>query len=107
MADQKKAQIAVKWTPSTVKPLFADEVMLGIMVKSTKGKDGVRKEGMVRLGFIDMVRGQAVAEIVITPITAEGLSKLLNDKLKELDKELKSKKMPEKPIVKEDVTGYV
>jgi len=108
MAEPKKAPIALVSTPSTVKPLFADEVMLGTMVKSIKGKDGVKKDGMVKLCFIDMIRKQILVEVVITPITAEALSNLLNDKLKELDKELKSKKMPEKPIVKkEEVTGYI
>ncbi len=106
MAEPQKVQI--RGTAAIVKPLFADEVMLGITVKATKTEDGViKKEGLIRLSFLDVVRGQLLSEVVITPTTAKSLAKILNNDLKRMDKELKSKKLPEKPLVKEETTGYI
>ena len=105
MAEPQKVQI--RGTPAIVKPLFADEVMLGITVKATQTEDGVKKEGLIRLSFLDVVRGQLLTEVVITPATAKSLSKILNNDLKRMDEELKSKKLPEKTLIKEETTGYI
>lgn len=93
-------------------PLFADEVMLGVTLKASKEKDEtgrIKKEGHVRLGFIDVMRGQMIAEVVLSSMTAKALLEILDKNLKKLDEELKSGEPP-KEIVATATTeepGYI
>lgn len=86
----KKIKIAFKKDSN---PLFADEVMVGVIVKTRKINGNVEKEGYIRLGFIDMAKRQVFAEIVLSKITAMALLKILKQNLEKLEKELKSKKI--------------
>lgn len=79
------------------KPLFADEVVLGVSVKASKEKDEkgrIEKEGHMRFSFIDAIRGQIIAEVVLSSMTAKALLKILDRNLKKLDEELKSEEPP-------------
>ncbi len=93
----QRKKIQIRETPSTVTPVFADEAMVGISIKAVSKEGDVKKEGVVRLGFIDVLRGQMVAEIVLLPETAKALHRALEATLKKLDEELKSKEIP-KPV---------
>ncbi len=102
--EKKKVNIQLNNLPASIIPTFADEVMVGTMVKANKEGNEVRKEGQVRLNFIDMVRRQSVAEIVISPITARNLVRILEENLNKLEFELKSKELPEHPKIEEKST---
>ena len=43
---------------ATSNPLFADEVIVGTMVKARKVGNDVRKDGYIRIGFIDMTKNK-------------------------------------------------
>jgi len=108
----EKRRIQIRGAPAIIKPLFADEVMVGITLKASKErneKGKIEKEGHVKLGFIDTVRGQFVAEVVISPMTAKGLMKILGDNLKKLDEELKSGELPKiaKTAATTEALGYI
>ena len=45
-----------------------------------------------------MAKKQIFAEIVLSPITAKALLKILDDNLKRLEEELKTKELPKAPI---------
>ena len=86
---------------SKVKPVFAYEVVVSFAVKSSK--DGKRKDAAIRLSFLDTMRKEIVADVVISPVTAEALKKILEGSLEKLDKVVKGqmkKKM-------EDTTSYI
>lgn len=94
--EEKKMKIELKATST---PLFADEVIVGTIIKAAKTKEGeIKKDGYIRFGFIDMAKGQIFAEVILSPITAKALLKILDDNLKKLDEELKSKELPKKPM---------
>lgn len=84
---------------ATSNPLFADEVIVGTMVKARKVGNDVRKDGYIRIGFIDMTKKQIFSEIVLSPLTAKAFLKILSENVAKLEEELKSKEMPKKPIV--------
>ncbi len=108
MEDAKKApNIQLNNIPASVVPTFADEVMVGTVVKANKEGDDVRKEGQVRLNFIDMFRRQSVAEIVISPLTAKNLVKILEENVRKLESDLKSKEMPEQQKIEEKSTDAI
>jgi hypothetical protein len=92
--ENKKVNIQLNNMPTYVVPIFADEVMVGTLVKAVKEGNDVRKEGQVRLNFIDMFRRQSVAEIVISPITARNLVRILEENLNKLEADLKSSELP-------------
>jgi hypothetical protein len=105
MDKPREVRLALKGTPTSIKPMFADEVMVSVGMKAVKDEKGkIKKEGVVRIGFIDMVRGQLLGEFILTPITANAFLRVLSANLKKLDEELKSEKLPEKPIIKEEGT---
>lgn len=86
--------------------------MVGVTVKASKEKDEkgrIEKEGHVRLGFIDMMKGQMIAEVVLSSMTAKALLKILADNLKKLDEELKSKEPPKqvKVATTTEEIGYI
>ncbi|RLG45997.1 MAG: hypothetical protein DRO00_00225 [Thermoproteota archaeon] len=103
----QRKKIQIRETPSTITPVFADEAMVGISIKAVSRDGDVKKEGVVRLGFVDVLRGQMVAEIVLLPETARALYNALGATLKKLDEELKSKEIP-KPAKKGEIsTEYI
>jgi len=85
---------------SKVKPWFADEVLISANVKARKGKKSVDKEGYVRLLFLNMVNREPISEIVLSRFTAEKLGLALKESMSKLEKELKNKNLPKKPIIK-------
>ncbi len=107
MEEKKKVNIQLNNIPASVVPTFADEVMVGTLVKATKQGHDVVKEGHVRLNFIDMMRRQSVSEIVISPVTARSLVKILEDNVSKLEAELKSKELPKQPKLEEKSTESI
>jgi len=108
----EKREIQIRSAPAVVRPLFADEVMVGVTVKASKekGEKGrIEKEGHVRLGFIDVMKGQMIAEVVLSSMTAKALLKILDDNLKKLDEELKSEELPKRVEVRAttEELGYI
>lgn len=85
---------------SKVKPWFADEVLISANIKARKNKKSVDKEGYVRLLFLNMVNKEPISEIVLSRFTAEKLSLALKESLGKLEKEMKKKDLPKKPIIK-------
>ena len=83
--ERKKLELKAKGNP-----WFADEVAVLKGVKAIKEGNKVRKEGFIRLGFIDMVKREVFAEIVLMPSTVKALIELLKRNLEELEKELES-----------------
>ena len=108
----EKQQIQIKSQPASVKPLFADEVSISIGLKASKQRNEkgiIEKEGYIRLGFIDTLKGQFIAEIVLGPMTAKSLVKILDNSIKNLDTELKSGEPPKIPEIKTttETPGYI
>lgn len=68
-------------------PVFADEVFISNRIKVSKTK---RAAGVVRMQFTDMLTKVVIADIIIDSVTCEGLIRVLQTKLKEMDKVLKS-----------------
>ena len=92
---------------SDIKQLFADEALVMGTVKVGKTASGkVRKEGNIRIAFVDMTSAQPVAKVVVSVSTARGLVNALNEQLKRLEKDLESKELPKKPK-KEPLLTYI
>lgn len=76
-----------------VKPVFADRSITASQVASLPEKDNkkkaARKEGTVRIIFMDSVSNQSVADVVMTPIAAEQLVHGIKHSLEKLSTELK------------------
>ena len=83
---------------ATSNPLFADEVIVGTMIKAVRDSKGIKKDAYIRLGFVDMAKRQIFTEIILSPLTAKALIKILNENLNKLDEELASKELPKQPI---------
>ena len=86
--------------PSKVKPVFADDVVVSFIVK--RSKDGKRVDSAIRLSFIDSMRKEVIAEVVISPVTADALSKILEGSLKRLDQAVEGKTRK-----REETTTYI
>lgn len=83
---------------SSIQQIFADEALVMGAVKMGKTADGkVKKEGTVRIAFVDMTTMQPVAKIVVTLSTARGLMNALNAQVTRLEKDLESKEVSKKP----------
>lgn len=79
-------------------PLFADEVLVQSGIKYNPDKKArFKKSGVIRFGFLDMRTRSVISDIVMSPITAENLCRILCKHLAKLDKNLKSKGMPKQP----------
>ena len=78
-------------------PVFSDRSITATQVASkpskTPGK-AERKEGTIRLIFVDSVTQTSVADIILTPIAAEQLLAGLRQSLDRLFVEIKDMKMP-------------
>lgn len=90
---------------SDIKQVYADEALVMGAVKARKGDDGkIKKEGNIRIAFIDMTTSQPVAKIVLSISTAKGLVNALAEQLKKLEEDLESKEVPRKPSEKPSLT---
>jgi hypothetical protein len=86
---------------STIKQLFADEALVMGTVKVGKTKEGqVKKEGSVRIAFVDMTSMQPISKIVITLSTAKGLVNALSNQINKLEEDLASDELPKQPVEK-------
>ncbi|MCK9569269.1 hypothetical protein M0R72_10060 [Candidatus Pacearchaeota archaeon] len=76
-------------------PLFAHDVALSTITKSTKTKNGkAKKEFFTELVFIDGMRKTAITRIVLPQSVLEQLPKTIEENLKKMKKDLKDKEMP-------------
>ena len=76
-------------------PIFADEVGVMVRLKAVQDeKKNVHKEGLIGIIFIDTVRQRVVGEFVVNQMTAIALRQILDETLKKLSDELKSKELP-------------
>ncbi len=88
----EKKQIQIH---SRAVPVFADEAQVVAFMKGNKDKKAkFKKDGFVRMTFLDITRRQTVADVVISPVTAEVIMGIMTKQLEELNKAMKSKKMP-------------
>lgn len=86
---------------SKEKCLFAEEFAVGLSVRATNAnKKGtkVKKEGIVKVFFLDAATQAVLSEIALTSITAKALADALMKNVNNLEKELASDK-PKKVIV--------
>lgn len=93
-----------------VKPsgsMYAEEVMVINTIKAEKNGDDVNKQGFMRLTFVDTLSGRAVADVTVSSITARALHKILSENIEKMEKDLKSKDVPEQKIEKRDSVNYI
>lgn len=91
-------------------PVFAHEVAISTMFRTEKTKKGkVKKESCTELVFFDGIKKQAIARIVLPFGTLKALPKLIQDNIKKIRKEVRSKELPKKIKVetKSTNTSYV
>ncbi len=81
----KGKRLSIRSTPAEVKPIFADEVMVSFSLK------GEEKQAVIRLSFIDLMRQQVVAEVVIAEPTFEAMRKVFENVRKKIDEIRKGK----------------
>lgn len=95
----QQIEVAIRTTKE--KCLFAEEFAVGTSVRvapiDKKGKR-VRKEGIVKIFFLDAATHQVVNEIALTSITAKALGETLIKNVSNLEKDLASDK-PKKKVV--------
>ncbi|HDR53318.1 MAG TPA: hypothetical protein ENN60_01415 [archaeon] len=92
---------------SKVTPIFGDDVLVSMMVK--KSRDGKKKDGLIRVCFLDSARKEIVADVVMSPLTAEAMGNILMGSIKKLDDIMAGKKVdfPKPPVKKQDETTYI
>jgi len=79
-----------------VPPLFAHDVAMSTVTKAQKTKKGkVKKESFTELVFIDALKKMAIARIVLPFDTLEALPKMIDENIKKIKEELRSKEMPD------------
>ena len=103
----QQIEVAIRTTKE--KCLFAEEFAVGVSIRSTaidkKGKK-VRKEGIIKIFFLDAATQQVVSEIALTSITAKTLANALMKNVVNLEKDLANNKPRKKvKIVKPHYTG--
>ena len=94
------------------KPMFAHDVWVETNITASNNKDSKlanHKVATMRLTFTDTTRGQTVADIVITSITAEALKNLLEKQIESLVDSLKTGKplKTEKIVTKTSDYSYI
>jgi len=93
---------------SEIKPMFADEALVMGSMKVRKDENGkMKKEGMMRVVFVDMTNMQPVASVAITISTAHGLVNALSGQLKKIEEDMASKDLPKKPKVPDASLTYI
>ena len=92
---------------SKVSAVFGDEVMVSFMLK--KSRDGDEKDGMIRIAFMDTARKEVISDVILSPITAKALGKMLLGATQKLDDALAGKKIEGlRPAVKkQEETTYI
>ena len=71
-------------------PLFAHDVALSTLTKTSKTKDGKsKKESYTELVFIDSVRKSAIARVILPKSVLRALPKRINETLKRLKEDSK------------------
>jgi hypothetical protein len=104
MESQTLRTIQQNIAASSVRPLFADGIVVAHTIKSTKEKGNKKpeKEAHVHLVFLDMTSQKPMDKVVISRITARELHRALGDSLDKLEKELKSNKVEKAEKVETD-----
>ncbi|MBI4441685.1 hypothetical protein HY639_05945 [Candidatus Woesearchaeota archaeon] len=93
MLQEEQQKIHANLTTSDLKPVFADDVLVGQTIKQNKLPDGkMEKEGVITFFFLDMMTQKPIAKVVISRLTAQNLHNLLGDTLQKMIEELKSEK---------------
>ncbi len=83
---------------STQNPVYCDIVVAHATVQDNAKKEArFKRAGNVRLIFIDSLTKRAVADVVLSPITLESMTKVLKDTADQLDKLMKGEKLPQIP----------
>lgn len=90
---------------SEEKLLFADEAIVMGAVKAYKHEGKIRREGSIRIIFVDMTTLQPVAKIAVSPSTANGLVKALSTQLERMKKELEREEA--EPAITEFSPTYI
>jgi len=91
-------------------PVFSDRSITASQVAALpskkNSKKAARKEGTIRIIFMDSVSGSSVADVVMTPIAAEQLITSINQSLDKMNSEVKDMKMqkPTAPVPASDQT---
>ncbi|MEM5811603.1 MAG: hypothetical protein QW641_02210 [Candidatus Aenigmatarchaeota archaeon] len=80
---EKEIQLNI---PSDIKPLFADEVVVSIRVKTSKDE----KEAYVNLKFFTIEGKRVIADITISKLTAKSLLAILSEQLNKLEEKTSS-----------------
>lgn len=83
------------------KCLFVDEFAVGVSVRSEAlDKKGTkfRKEGIVKMFFLDAVTQKVISEIALNSITAKALASALMKNVSKLEKDLASQKPNKKSV---------
>lgn len=107
MESQTIKNIQHNLTTTSIRPLYADEIVVAHTIKTGRDHKGKAvKEGHVHLVFIDMTTQRPIEKIVISPITGKGLAKALTDSISKLEEELKNKKKEKVEKVKKPATDY-
>lgn len=86
--------------PPDLKPIFGEEVLVNSNIKVNKeekdGDEKIRKHGKVTLNFFQKKGGKVVAKIVVDPLTARKLGKILLKNTRRLFEELDKEGIPDK-----------
>ena len=78
--------------------MFADEVLVQSGIKYNPDKRArFKKTGIIRLAFLDMRTRSVISDVVMSPITAENLHRILGEHVVKLDRQMKKKGMPKQP----------
>jgi hypothetical protein len=93
---------------SDLKPLFADEAFVMGAMKVRKDESGkMKKEGIMRIVFVDMTNMQPIAAVALALSTARGLANALSSQLKKIEEDMASKELPKKPKVPDTSLTYI
>lgn len=102
MRKMNAQQIELTIRTTNEKCLFAEEFAVGVSVRSApidkKGKR-VRKEGILKIFFLDAATQKVVSEIALTSITAKTLANSLMQNVSNLEKDLASDKPRSKVVI--------
>lgn len=87
-------------------PVFAHDVAISTIFRAEKTKKGkIKKESCTELIFFDGIKKQAIARIVLPFGTLKALPKLIEENVKKIRKEIRSKDLPKKQRVETKSTS--
>ncbi len=92
---------------SRMSAVFGDEVMVSFMLK--KSRESEEKDGMIRIAFLDTSRKEVVSDVVLSPITAKALGRMLLGATRKLEDALAGKKIEglRPQVKKQEETTYI